>query len=443
MPDQWTPEHVLALAPDAASAKNGRGLATPSKWSVLGSNATVLWGQCQGSGKDPYRTQIDIQEPAFRCSCPSRKFPCKHGLALFLLFSEQTAGFTEQSPPDWVTEWLEGRSQRAEKQIEKQAKQHAKQADPVAQAKRAATRQQKVQAGVQELRLWLEDRVRQGLVSLQQEPYQTWETMAARMVDAQAPGLARHLRDMAGLAHSGSGWMHRLLAELGQLYLLLEGYERLESLPATVQADVKSQMGWTINQEDVLSSSTRSDLWLVVGQRTEEEDRLKVRRTWLWGLTESQSALLLDFAHGNQAWEQTLLLGTGLEAELAFYPSAYPLRALVKTQQTGVLLANAPPGMDVTTAIAQYHQALAVCPWIQRFPMLLQEVVPFQDQDQWLLQDQQLTVLPLSTHLDKQGYWRLLALSGGYPVTLFGEWNGTDFQPLSVWVEDALYAVGA
>lgn len=32
----------------------------------------AVWGLCQGSGKDPYQTQIDLIGPAFRCSCPSR-----------------------------------------------------------------------------------------------------------------------------------------------------------------------------------------------------------------------------------------------------------------------------------------------------------------------------------------------------------------------------------
>ncbi len=440
MPSQWTSEQVLALSPDAASAKNGRGLATLSKWSALGLNATAIWGECQGSGKDPYRTQIETQESAFKCSCPSRKFPCKHGLALFLLFAEQATAFADQAPPDWVAEWLAGRSQRVEKQAEKQEKQ----ADPVAQAKRAAAREQKVAAGVQELRRWLEDRIRQGLVNLQQESYQTWETMAARMVDAQAPGLARQLREMAGLAHSGTGWMNRLLVKLSQLYLLLEGFERLDTLPTEVQADLKSQIGWTINQDEVLAQLPRKDLWLVVGQHTTEEDRLKVRSTWLWGLGDLQPALLLDFAHGNQGFEQTLLLGTGLEleAELTFYPSAYPLRALVKAQQPGAILAKAPPGDTILAAIARFQQAIALCPWLERFPLLLEGVIPLREGEIWLLQDQDEGLLPLTTKLNAKAYWKLMALSGGHPVTVFGEWNGIDLLVLSVWVEDALYAVG-
>ena len=60
----WTAETVLALAPDPASAKAGRDLAVRRKWTTLGvsrspDGAPVLWGACQGSGKDPYLTRAD------------------------------------------------------------------------------------------------------------------------------------------------------------------------------------------------------------------------------------------------------------------------------------------------------------------------------------------------------------------------------------------------
>lgn len=447
MSSQWTTEQVLALAPDAASAKNGRGLATRRKWVSLGSQGTVLWGECQGSGKDPYRTQIDLSEPAFRCSCPSRKFPCKHGLGLFLLLAEQPGEIGAAEPPDWVADWLASRSQRAEKQVEKQVEKQTKlqeqATDPIAQAKRGAERQRKVSGGMQELRLWLDDRVRQGLATLPQEPYQFWDTIAARMVDAQAPGLARHLRDLAGTVHSGPGWIDRVLEQFGQLYLLIEGFERLETLPAAVQADLRTQIGWSLNQDEVLTGAGQADLWLVVGQRTEAEDRLKVRRTWLHGLASATSALLLDFAHGNQPFEQSLLPGTCLEAEVVFYPSAYPQRALIKTRQEAALLSKPPLGAEsIGAAIGTYSQALASCPWIERFPLLLQAVIPRKEEAGWLLQDHQGATLPFSPRLDSTQGWQLCALSGGHPLAVFGEWDGTSLFPLSVWVEDSFYGFG-
>src|SRR6266567_4241913 len=93
-----TSEQVLALAPDDASATAGRGLANLHQWSLLGCNERAVWGECQGSAQIPYRTQIDLQELAFHCTCPSRKFPCKHSLALFLLNTEQPTAFNGHTP---------------------------------------------------------------------------------------------------------------------------------------------------------------------------------------------------------------------------------------------------------------------------------------------------------------------------------------------------------
>ena len=88
---QISAESVLALAPDAASAKAANGLTKPGQWPLLGANEAAVWGECQGSSR--YQTQVDLSGPSFRCSCPSRKFPCKHGLALLLLWAKSPALF--------------------------------------------------------------------------------------------------------------------------------------------------------------------------------------------------------------------------------------------------------------------------------------------------------------------------------------------------------------
>lgn len=80
----WSEAQVLAVAPDEASVKAARKLAGQSGWSDLGAGSGLLWGRCKGSGKNPYQVTIDLSAPAYTCSCPSRKFPCKHALALLL-----------------------------------------------------------------------------------------------------------------------------------------------------------------------------------------------------------------------------------------------------------------------------------------------------------------------------------------------------------------------
>jgi hypothetical protein len=444
----WTSERVLLLAPDAASAKNGKSLSTLSKWNGLGQEQQIIWGECQGSGKDPYRTQIDLSEPAFRCSCPSRKFPCKHGLGLFLLLVSHPTSLTNGTPPAWVADWITSRAKREEKQKQKTSEPE-KTVDPEAQAKRAKARFNKVEAGIQELQVWLNDLIRQGLTSVRTESYQFWEQPAARMVDAQAPSLARQLREIPSIIVSGSGWEARLLAKLGKLHLLLEGFRHLESLPLSIQADIRNQIGWTQSQSELLanleqepsaSKNLQQDLWLVIGQQIEVEDRLRVSRTWLWGKQSHRYALFLQFAHGTQAFEINFLLGNYLDAELAFFESAYPLRAIIKTRQNSQLLVSAADidGYEtIDLAIASYSSALVKNPWLERFPLTLQQVIPIHKEGKWFIRDRAANMLPISPRFERG--WTLLALSGGHPVTIFGEWNDNDFYPLSIWVGDRFY----
>lgn len=84
------------------------------------------------------------------------------------------------------------------------------------------------------------------------------------MGDAQAPGVARQLREMASIPHSGAGWQERLLEKLGRLYLLLEGFKRLDTLPSATQADIKTLVGWThqIGQARILASFPKPRLEL-------------------------------------------------------------------------------------------------------------------------------------------------------------------------------------
>ena len=133
-------EQVIALAPDDASVKAARGLVAPSKWPLLGANDAAAWGECQGSGSKPYQTQVDFSGPAFKCSCPSRKFPCKHGLALLLLRAEHAARFTGTEPPAWVAEWLATRNEKAQKKETQQTERAAAPVDLQAQARRDAQR---------------------------------------------------------------------------------------------------------------------------------------------------------------------------------------------------------------------------------------------------------------------------------------------------------------
>lgn len=432
-------EQVLALAPDAAAAKAGRGQAKARIWQNLGGDGRALWGDCQGSAKEPYRVQIDLQDLASRCSCPSRKFPCKHSLGLLLLFAEEPELFQAAAPPARVSEWIAGRDERAARQAappptgtdvvteERRAS---------SRAKRAASRESKVAAGVETCAVWLRDMLREGLATAPNLPQSHWETAAARMVDAQAPGLARMIREMGGIPFSGAGWQDRLLAAMSRLHLLLEAYRRIDSLNAEQQADVRSAIGFTVNREDVLALPGQADHWLILGRTLEKEGNLQVQRSWLWGARSSRPALLLDFSAANQPLDRSLAPGTVLEGQLHFYPGTAPLRALPGEYRLINWPTELPPGQSIATALAGAAAMLAGNPWLERFLCWFENVTLLPGDSHWQLRDAGHS-LPLVAGF--QSGWQVLALSAGQPLRLAAEWDGRALRPLSMHCAEGFF----
>jgi uncharacterized Zn finger protein len=105
-------QRVEQLAPDAAAVKAAQGVAKPQKWQELGHSERFLWSKCQGSGSNPYQVCVDLDDAACKCSCPSRKLPCKHALGLLMLFAGSSVPTT--SMPGFIEEWQSGRAKRAE-----------------------------------------------------------------------------------------------------------------------------------------------------------------------------------------------------------------------------------------------------------------------------------------------------------------------------------------
>ena len=424
----WTVERVAGLAADAASAKAGRAQAVAAKWSGAGASAEAVWGACQGSGNRPYQTCVELAGPAYRCTCPSRKFPCKHALGVLFLWAARQV--PEAPTPGWVGEWLAEREQRAQR-AEKRAEPGPK--DEEAAAKRAQERANRVDGGAAELKAWLIDRVGAGFAGFERAGADELRTVAARMVDAQASGLAGGLRRAAGLVGRGRDWPGALLAELSMLYLLADACTRLGELPADLAETVRTRLGFTTETAKVLETGERvADDWLICGAADEENDRLFTRRTWLRGSRTGRDALVLSFAPLGRPLDSSLPPGHLLTAELAYYPASAPMRALVAERGIPVP-APGPPGDSIEQALAAYAQNLAADPWLARWPMLLSGVTPAEGGTGWCLSEKDGTALPLVPTADP---WRLLAVSAGMPVTVAAEWSPAGLRPLTCWHED-------
>lgn len=77
--------------------------------------------------------------------------------------------------------------------------------------------------------------------------------------------------------------------------------------------------------------------------------------------------------------------------------------------------------------------------------MTLHEVIPVPSGNGWQLVDAAgEAALPLApSALSRPGLWKLVALSGGSPVTVFGECGHRGLDPLAAWSADGDGAAGS
>jgi hypothetical protein len=378
------------------------------------------------------------------------------------------------------------------------------QKDADASSARAARRAARAAAGAAGLGHRLEDALRAGLAA-PPAPQSGWAEVAARMVDAQAPGLAARVRELDSLTPTGPEGPGRLLEELALLHLLATGYGRVEQLPESLAATVRARIGFTLEAAEVRDGGPRlHDRWLVLGTRDTADGQLTARRVWLHGTRTQRLALLLTYSRPGRSPEPALRTGHTVEAEVAYYPGNPQLRATLagmlpepKAEQgadaigsgtpaehgqaaaRGGPLAKAgqeigrepsaapgsttaggvggtvawpfgldalptaaatpppPPGVRVAAALDAYAAALVGDPWLEAWPVALRDVVPVFE-GCWQLADaagpERAAIAVDRRATAESGFWRLAALSGGHPLTVFGTCGHRGFAPVTAWV---------
>ncbi len=420
-------DQIIALAPDSSSAKSGKELAVVSKWQLRCSSDKALWGHCQGSGKLPYQTQVDLQNIAFKCSCPSRKFPCKHGLGLLLLYSRDPGAFTVTDEPDWVLDWLNKRNEK----VTKKTDQESKPVDAEAQAKRAESRAKKVSGGIADLQIWLRDLIRNGLINLPERAYEYWQTPAKRMVDAQAPGLASMVKSLGNINYFQETWKAEVLNLLTKMYLVSEAYKHIDTLPDDLAQEVRNQIGFTQSKEEVISQSGVSDTWVVLARTLEEDEQLTVERNWLFGLNTKRFALVLQFFVNRQVPEFNLVPGTAIQAELSFYKGILPLRALIKKQNNTGLFVSPEGFGSIEKAMENFSATVTQNPFYDLLPVIFNQVRFLSHEKLYFLVD--MDGASVKARISDAKAIRILAISGGKPCHIFALTSGDAAEPLAVW----------
>ncbi len=456
--NRWSPEQVEALAPTPATLSVARPLTTVAKWGGLGADDRAVWGSCRGSGAEPYDTMVDHVGVASRCTCPSRRHPCKHVLALLMLWVRGDVADTV-APPQ-VASWVETRDAAgARPAADAPSSSSATDATPSSEPKPADTaatplpdvpevpepdrdrsrdeRVERMFAGLTELDRWLDDRMRTGLADPALAKYSTWDELAARLVDAQAGSLANRIRRLAGLVGASTDWHSDVLAELGLLHLLSQAGRRLGSLPGPLADAVATTVGWQVRHADVLGGVPDTDTWAVAARSDTREDRIEVRRHWLRGVATGRWALVLSFAAYRQSLDTSLTVGTAIEADLHRYPGP-ALRALVGERYGSMIEVARPPAVDIAAACDEVGRMLAVEPWLDRIPFTVTAAIAV-DGTRFALTDTGGTLpliaggRPLAT---------LLAVAGGEAIDVTCEWTPHGVVPLTVHLDDRSLDIG-
>ncbi len=453
--ERWTVEQVAAVAPSPQSIAAAEPLAAAARWSALGVDERAVWGRCRGSGAEPYDTTVDHVGVAWRCTCPSRKLPCKHALALLLLWVR--GGVPPSAAPQSVVTWISGRDRRsgAEAATSGSADEGGAASggsagdevddttgtpEPIDRDDLDRSRDERVarmMEGLIELDRWLEDRMRTGLADPALARYTTWDQLAARLVDARAGALANRVRRLAGLVGASPDWHADVLAELGLLHLIARAGRRLPDLPGTLPDAVATASGWQVRQVDVLAGVPDTDGWFVAGRSDVREDRIEVRRWWLRGTTSGRWAMLLSFAAYRQSLDDSLDVGTVVHADLHRYPGG-SLRALAGRRYADPLPFTAPETVTVADACDAIGIAVAAQPWLERYPATIR-ASPSVIDGRWVLTDETGS-LPVVG--DQRSLAMVVAASAGEPVATTIEWSPWGVQPLTVHLPDRTFDVG-
>lgn len=467
MPMELALQVVEDLAPDQSSLGAAKKLLNTSHWPMLGQSDShhSIWGQCKGSGANPYLTMADVVDHGYKCTCPSRKFPCKHVLALLWMYSQSPAQFIAAEPTEWVHEWLARRRRpsgennkastlvasdeaakpsksiamtdvtEAKPELDEQSLQR-KQAQQQQRAEQLAIQtQHALLDGLQELDLWIQDQLRTGILELNKALRERTRRIAARMVDAKASALASRIDELTSLVRDVPPEQQppRILQELGCWLLLSRAFQ----LDPT-DCDAKRALVGVESRTNLIANDvgqvTFQGRWLCIGEQiSNRRDGLISHSSYLWPLDSPDSKPMVNAAHLQDFYpaatgrrQGSLRAGSLFDATVQFYPSRWLQRATLmdfKPIESSARDWNTLPCIDIRRIFVLARQQL---PWLEH---ICAPVGPCQLQQDaqghfWLTTD--AGVLPLAGH-------DFPAVIGGDLYNAAVRWDGHRAQLLTAF----------
>ena len=224
---------VDGQAPNANAIKNGRALLAKRKFVALckDKDETILFGECSGSGRSNYACSCDFQDaakPVYRCSCPSRQFPCKHCLGLMYSYVDGKS-FSVAEIPDDIREKREKIKVRSEKKKVNAAK--PKKVNKTA-LKKKITSQLK---GLELLEQLTHELIRAGMGNMNAKLASRIEVQAKQLGNAYLPGAQAALHSYTRLFVENDGHFSAEVSARKREAVFTEAMDQLTRLSSLVK----------------------------------------------------------------------------------------------------------------------------------------------------------------------------------------------------------------
>lgn len=288
-------------------------------------------------------------------------------------------------------------------------------------------------AGIRDLEAFIDRCVVEGIGGQPALFAELLHQTAARLVDHKCGGIARRLRVLAEeVALGREEWISEVIYLFGQLKILCTHIRQSSLKDLNIHPLWLSWSGWNFKKEQIhVEQTSIQDDWMVMGIKTEKEEKLRVQRTWFWGIKSKRAAVYLEYLVPFTKPEVYWVAGKIYHMQMTFYPGLLNARALpgiIDKQDF-----NPWPIQDGFTVLQtqQYvSDAMAYFPLMEHIPIFLKAVYVELDQRKNLhLSDESGSLV--ETVVDSDYLWKLMALAERKTIALFGEMAKGKFTILS------------
>lgn len=239
--------------------------------------------------------------------------------------------------------------------------------------------------GIQLLRKWLDALLINGVSSLQNDSEKILE-ISTRMVDHGLPGIARKLRVIPEKIKESEDWTEFVFSQLGEFYLFLAHFDKLNQLDELQKEDLLSYAGIVYKKSDFIEEHLVQDEWLYLGYHKEKEEKLIIKRNWFYGMHSNLCILFIEFQFNKFVKFKPLICGNVYRSGVRFFPAKVMQRVKdISTDQIVKTDFSKLKKVNLSELLDEYCEAVRLNPFIKQQCYLVHEVIVTRQSAGWYL----------------------------------------------------------